>query len=912
MPIDHISIDTFVNAKQFDSVHIDGSKVIDVPNSDPDAVQGGTEAKVDAMNKNINAIEAFKQSLNRTFGGDVGTRFAKDMEDIFSKGKPLTGRLVEQGLKKGKDQVIYTFCNKFCYDRNGDPSDDFKNHCRKLLEPLGFSPSYLDSSGTYAHIAETWIERLRDEVEASSDLPDLIGDIAMNRIDSLCEEFAKTYKVHTGDYERTLRANKQLTPKFEAIWREVAGDSPFAKLVSDVRKAELISVVGEKIKTDETIRSDKFTLKEKEPLCDQLLKDEITRELDYQGRLEHYKSLSPDIERALTERTEVRDELAHKLEAAHAKQALDKPRAVEVLKEVLAEHNATSLANQTGLKNFAPIQAVCDDLFRNDAKLKDFPFTINKAMADKLISSIQTSVKANEKFSREYLTKERFAAWAKEPARQCLLDIMDNKNLSRLVDQTNGLRNKEAVRDLCIGIMGDRLLTEDLSDADLKDMVDTAQKKADEIVTEMTRDASYLVLALKTPGAKEQVFESMRLLQKRFNELPAQMDTQDKFKAYNTMMDTAMAALRWDSIKDLRTAGIKFQELGDEFRKKDGDRFDSRLANTLASYVFQSNKHVLAGHASTNSIPKQTNVACMDNLLKRIGQAFVDRNMPNAPKQLQGQATVLGKGVFNTVFKGTYNKGYQGVFKPILWSTNTHAGSGEAVGIDHVNNNFHVRNVVARDLERHLLDSHLLPDCEFTKQGGKRGILMAFKPGSDRTALDRTDFTLRRQATKLAFLDAMLGQVDRHHNNFTIQTKDGKITGITGIDNDMCLGTEIDGMNPTTGEISFPGANHALKFLPPIIEKADYDAYMAITPETIEAIVGDSLSPQEVKALEQRVEFIQSYLETLNGLGRVLDADEPGFQDTFTAIYEAMSRSYNSYLETSPIRNDFGGLWNIQ
>ncbi|HSV48181.1 MAG TPA: hypothetical protein VLJ58_20490, partial [Ramlibacter sp.] len=128
----------------------------------------------------------------------------------------------------------------------------------------------------------------------------------------------------------------------------------------------------------------------------------------------------------------------------------------------------------------------------------------------------------------------------------------------------------------------------------------------------------------------------------------------------------------------------------------------------------------------------------------------------------------------------------------------------------------------------------------------------------------KTDFgdpVLRRELTKLQWLDAITGQVDRHgHNYFVEQGPDGRTTGVKGIDNDMSFGAKMRAPPSGTGQ--------ALA-LPKVIDRATYDHIMAMTEHDVhEACAG--LSPDEIGAAVARLTAVQ------NALKDFVDPRKPG------------------------------------
>jgi hypothetical protein len=138
--------------------------------------------------------------------------------------------------------------------------------------------------------------------------------------------------------------------------------------------------------------------------------------------------------------------------------------------------------------------------------------------------------------------------------------------------------------------------------------------------------------------------------------------------------------------------------------------------------------------------------------------------------------------------------------------------------------------------------------------------------------MDFADPVLRRDLTKLQWLDALTGQVDRHgHNYFVEHGPDGRTTGVKGIDNDMSFGAKLRG--------STAGEGQALG-LPKVIDRATYDRIMAMTEHDVaDACAG--LSPDEIGAAMARLTTVQNALKDFidpRKTGAGGGAPEPGAQ----------------------------------
>lgn len=154
---------------------------------------------------------------------------------------------------------------------------------------------------------------------------------------------------------------------------------------------------------------------------------------------------------------------------------------------------------------------------------------------------------------------------------------------------------------------------------------------------------------------------------------------------------------------------------------------------------------------------------------------------------------------------------------------------------------------------------------------------------SGRVAMDYSDPVLRRDVTKLQWLDALTGQVDRHGQNYFIErAPDGSVLGVQGIDNDIAFGNQITDANATS-KVGFQalhsdGGEFDSHFkgglLPTVVDRTTFDALMALTPEQVKADCKGLLAPDEIAATQARLAQIQAHLRGLADNGGVLETLE--------------------------------------
>lgn len=146
--------------------------------------------------------------------------------------------------------------------------------------------------------------------------------------------------------------------------------------------------------------------------------------------------------------------------------------------------------------------------------------------------------------------------------------------------------------------------------------------------------------------------------------------------------------------------------------------------------------------------------------------------------------------------------------------------------------------------------------------------------------IDMTDPVLRMELTRLQWLDALTGQVDRHgHNYFVNKGLDGHLH-VTAIDNDLSFGKntvhadqvnnaptrESGARRPDPGGMALKGGK-----LPQVVDRQTYTALMHLTNQDLQAELGGLLTPEEVQATESRLNDIQLHLAHLARTGRVVD-----------------------------------------
>lgn len=169
---------------------------------------------------------------------------------------------------------------------------------------------------------------------------------------------------------------------------------------------------------------------------------------------------------------------------------------------------------------------------------------------------------------------------------------------------------------------------------------------------------------------------------------------------------------------------------------------------------------------------------------------------------------------------------------------------------------------------------------EYTEEGAKvRLTLQSRMPDGSVLELDSlnpTDFSdpiLRRQLTRLQWLDALTGQCDRHAHNYFVERDAQGGVHVRGIDNDMAFGAGPKLLDPD----KLPGKHSPS--LPKVIDRATADLLRGLKPDELAALCA-GLSGEEIDAAKQRLNVIQQRIASFEqhdpsapAGGRVLNDD---------------------------------------
>ena len=120
----------------------------------------------------------------------------------------------------------------------------------------------------------------------------------------------------------------------------------------------------------------------------------------------------------------------------------------------------------------------------------------------------------------------------------------------------------------------------------------------------------------------------------------------------------------------------------------------------------------------------------------------------------------------------------------------------------------------------------------------------------------------QKKLLNLQIIDNIIGQADRHMNNYFVQYKRDDtartltVTGVTGIDNDFAFGrSEQIGAENTDAVLSWGGV-----YQYSMMDKQMYENLMSVSPELLATNLEGVIEPQYIDALKKRYEKIRQAL----------------------------------------------------
>lgn len=256
-------------------------------------------------------------------------------------------------------------------------------------------------------------------------------------------------------------------------------------------------------------------------------------------------------------------------------------------------------------------------------------------------------------------------------------------------------------------------------------------------------------------------------------------------------------------------------------------------------------------------------------------------------EQRLGHMSRLGAGAFNEVYIARYSGPdgvVKGVFKPL---SNTETGwVAEMIGIDLARPQIANRNLATQDVAR-ALGFDVLVDCQIgarqnpDTQEFQLGLVMGRAQGQTACDTPHDRFAnpeVRREITKLQLLDHLVGQGDRHSNNYFIDVqKDEKgqtKVKVSGIDNDQCFGKNTRHGNDICyiDHAQHDGFRGTL--MPALIDTDMAAAIRGITRQRLSALLNDKLSPAEVDAAHMRLRSLHNHVDQLERKRLVISPTE--------------------------------------
>lgn len=121
--------------------------------------------------------------------------------------------------------------------------------------------------------------------------------------------------------------------------------------------------------------------------------------------------------------------------------------------------------------------------------------------------------------------------------------------------------------------------------------------------------------------------------------------------------------------------------------------------------------------------------------------------------------------------------------------------------------------------------------------------------------ISANDPVLQRSLVRLQMLDAICGQIDRHHGNYYIHTDPaGQVTQVIGIDNDLAFGAKHTEIKETRKQ--YYG-------LPPIIDRNYAEAILQMDTDSVKSALDGVLGQGELNALITRIRLVQESLRAM-------------------------------------------------
>ncbi|MEY2423100.1 MAG: hypothetical protein QOI95_3167 [Acidimicrobiaceae bacterium] len=140
--------------------------------------------------------------------------------------------------------------------------------------------------------------------------------------------------------------------------------------------------------------------------------------------------------------------------------------------------------------------------------------------------------------------------------------------------------------------------------------------------------------------------------------------------------------------------------------------------------------------------------------------------------------------------------------------------------------------------------------------------------------IDWKDSRLQEQLVELQLLDAITGQVDRHASNYFVDQGPGKETKVKGIDPDLSFGKDKDVDQIKAATTVGVAPDKSMEELPPICTTSTAKRILAMTETDLRALLGSTLSRDELLAAIKRLQKVQAHLKQLMSDMCVFDSFE--------------------------------------
>jgi hypothetical protein len=128
------------------------------------------------------------------------------------------------------------------------------------------------------------------------------------------------------------------------------------------------------------------------------------------------------------------------------------------------------------------------------------------------------------------------------------------------------------------------------------------------------------------------------------------------------------------------------------------------------------------------------------------------------------------------------------------------------------------------------------------------------------------DPNLQRLLSVLAVLDAIAGQVDRHVNNYFVQTApDGKVTAVKGIDLDMAFANKLTSVSP-----NFEAGGHYIG-VPALVDRKFGEAFLRADQSKAREILSLLLAESEVDSAMVRWDAVRDAIQGMQSRGELVD-----------------------------------------